>query len=107
MLIPRLRSDREAFPAAAATLGVGILEHEAGREVVLAPVHHRSDQVEDRPAVDVEGAGAAVPVDAVVVDGREGVRGRRAGFVRAGFARDNGLVRVPESTAVGVAGVDV
>lgn len=58
-------------------------------------------------AVDVESAGAAVPVDAVVVDGREGVRGRRAGFVRAGFTRDNGLVRVPESTAVGVAGVDI
>jgi hypothetical protein len=27
--------------------------------------------------------------------------------VRAGFTRDNGLVRVPESTAVGVAGVDI
>ena len=27
--------------------------------------------------------------------------------MRAGFTRDNGLVRVPESTAVGVAGVDI
>src|SRR6185295_11473739 len=48
--------DGEAFAAAAGAGRVGIVEHEAGRKIVLAPVHHRADQIEDRAAVDVEGA---------------------------------------------------
>src|SRR5205085_5222993 len=50
------RLNGKALAAAAGALGVGIVEHEAGGEIVLAPVHHRPDQVQDRRAVDVEGA---------------------------------------------------
>src|ERR1700741_5251925 len=49
-------SDGEALAAAAGALGVGIVEHEAGGEIVLAPVHDRADQIEDGGAVDVEDA---------------------------------------------------
>src|SRR3954469_19853703 len=49
-------SDGEALAAAAGTLRIGIVEREAGGEIVLVPVHHRSDQVEHRGAVDVKGA---------------------------------------------------
>src|SRR4051794_20887523 len=46
--------NREALAAAAGALGVGIVEHEAGREIVLAPVHDRADEVQHRSAVDIE-----------------------------------------------------
>src|SRR5205085_5948182 len=52
-----LSSDREALAAAAAAFGVGVFEDEAGGEIVLLPVHGRADQIEDRAAVDEEGAG--------------------------------------------------
>jgi hypothetical protein len=58
-------------------------------------------------AINIERAGAAVPVDPVIMDSGKGVRRRRAGLVRAGFAGDDGLVGVPESAAGCVAGVDV
>src|SRR3546814_19683508 len=45
-------SDGEAFAAAAHALGVGIVEHESGGEIVLAPVHRRSDQIEQRTGID-------------------------------------------------------
>src|SRR5438552_2298363 len=48
--------DGEAFPAAARALGIRIVEHEAGGEIVLAPVHGRADEVENRRTVDIEGA---------------------------------------------------
>src|SRR4051812_41223837 len=50
-------SDGEALAAAAGALGVGIVEREAGGEIVLAPVHHRSDQIEHARAVDVKCSG--------------------------------------------------
>src|SRR3546814_6681285 len=49
-------SDLEAIAAAATALGIGVVEDETGGEVVLHPVHGRSDQIEDRRAVDIEGA---------------------------------------------------
>src|SRR6476661_1478352 len=51
-----IRSDGEAFAAAAGALGVGIFEDEPGGEIVLTPIHYRSDQVHHRSAVDVKGA---------------------------------------------------
>src|SRR4249919_1620583 len=48
--------NREALAAAARALGVGIVEHEARGEIVLAPVHGRSDEVEHRGAIDIENA---------------------------------------------------
>ena len=52
--------NREAFPAAAGALGVGVGEDEAGGEIVLDPVHRRADQVEDRAAVDEQRAAGRV-----------------------------------------------
>src|SRR6476469_1274512 len=46
--------DGEALAAPAGPLGVGVVEREAGGEIVLGPVHGRADQVEHRCAVDVE-----------------------------------------------------
>src|SRR5258705_1382704 len=46
--------NREALAAAAGALGVGIVEHEARGEIIFAPVHGRSDEVEDGRAVDIE-----------------------------------------------------
>ena len=51
-----LDSDGEALAAATLALGVGILEDEAGGEIVFLPVHEASDQIEDGRAVDIEGA---------------------------------------------------
>src|SRR5688572_33007364 len=48
--------DGEALAAAAGALGVGVVEGEAGGEVVFLPVHPAADQVEDRGAIHVEGA---------------------------------------------------
>src|SRR3546814_9810990 len=45
-------SDGEAFAAAAHVLGCGIVEHESGGEIVLTPVHRRSDQIEQRTGID-------------------------------------------------------
>src|SRR5215213_1744889 len=47
-------SDGEALAAAAGAGRVWILEDEAGCEIVLAPVHRRADEIQDRRAVDVE-----------------------------------------------------
>jgi len=66
---------------------------------------HILRQLELEFAVHVERAGAAVPVDAVVVHAGEGPRGRVAGFVGAGCSRHDCLVRVPEGA--GEAAVDV
>src|SRR3546814_1959591 len=41
-------SDRKALAAAARALGVGIVEDEAGGEIILDPVHRAADQKEDR-----------------------------------------------------------
>ena len=49
--------------------------------------------------VQVEGAGLAVPVDAVVVDSRECIRRRLAGLRRGARARRDGLVGVEQSAA--------
>src|SRR5437764_11164813 len=48
------RLDGEAFPAAAGALGVRVVEHEAGGEIIFAPVHDRSDEIQHRGAVDVK-----------------------------------------------------
>jgi hypothetical protein len=66
---------------------------------------HILRQLELELAVHVESAGAAVPVDAVVVHAGEGPRGRVAGFVCAGGFGHDCLVRVPEGA--GEAAVDV
>src|SRR6185503_18938657 len=47
--------DGEALPAAAGALCVRIDEGEARGEIVLGPVHGRSNQIKDRSAVDIEG----------------------------------------------------
>src|SRR5678815_5727998 len=52
----KIKSDGEALAAPAGALGVRVVKHEAGGEIVLTPVHDRSDQVEHRRAIDVEGA---------------------------------------------------
>ena len=49
-----IESDGEALAATAGALGVGVGEGEAGGEIILDPVHHAADQIEDRAAVDVE-----------------------------------------------------
>src|SRR3954471_17427059 len=64
------RLDGEALPAPASAFGVGVVEHEAGGEIILAPVHHRPDQIEYRGAVNVEVAagGLDLLVEGLFVD---------------------------------------
>src|SRR5206468_12856891 len=50
------RLNGEAFSTAARAFGVRVVEHETGGEIVFAPIHDRSDQVQDGGAVDVESA---------------------------------------------------
>ena len=40
-----IRSDREAFAAAALALGVGIAEDETGGEIIFLPIHPAADQI--------------------------------------------------------------
>src|SRR3546814_11067851 len=49
-------SDRKALAAAARALGVGLVEDEAGGEIILDPVHRAADQIADRGPVGVDGA---------------------------------------------------
>ena len=53
-------SDHETLAAAAGALGIGVLEHEAGGEIVFDPVHRAADQIEHARAVDVEHAAGGV-----------------------------------------------
>src|SRR5471030_2898377 len=58
------QSDGKALAAPACALGVGVHEYETRREIVLDPVHRRTDQIEDRPAIDEQRA--AGRIDALV-----------------------------------------
>jgi hypothetical protein len=93
----RIRSRRPCRPLFIAvpdkTVSIHITHHrlsgnDNSRPIVPKPMpvrrsRHILRQLELKLAVHVESAGAAVPVDAVVVDARESIRGWRAGFVRA------------------------
>src|SRR3954466_14754177 len=46
--------DGEAFPAPAGALRVRVVEHKAGGEIIFAPVHDRSTEIQHRSAVDVK-----------------------------------------------------
>jgi hypothetical protein len=46
--------NRKAFAAAAGALGIGVVEHETGGEIILHPVHRAADQVKHAGAVDEE-----------------------------------------------------
>lgn len=78
-------SDGKAFPAAAAALGVGVVEHESSGEIIFAPVHRAADQIHQAAAVDEQRA--ARRVDALVCRLGGGDVGQIIGEARTAAAR--------------------